>query len=74
MDELDFAREQLRRAMLEWANITLPRLLDSLDQHEDELKAVIDGLLLTAFPAEEFKEYRDLVVARLQTLKAEREQ
>jgi hypothetical protein len=73
MDEIDFAREQLRRAVLAWANEVLPSILDAAEEVKDEsVKVVPEAMILMSFPTDDFMEYRDLVVARLETIKAER--
>jgi len=73
MDEIDFAREQLRRSVLRWANEVLPSMLnkrDQIDMKNEVASALTDAFVLAMFPMEEYKEYRDLVVANADAVRA----
>lgn len=75
IDELEFARESLRRAVLRWGNQTVPALTEQAEdkEHDENFTILMEVLLLQTFPMEELREYRDLVTARAETIASEKE-
>jgi len=75
IDELAFAREQLRRAVLKWANETVPEAMKAMEHgpHDEGVDAMMEALCIAhQFPTRQYHEYRDLLLARIDTIVAER--
>jgi hypothetical protein len=71
IDELDFARENLRRQVVSWITEVMPEGLKGIEQlpeDDHERRVLIDTMLVISFPIEEYCAYRDLVRTRMEAI------